>query len=109
MFQFQPPTNGFHGIGVLGRELMQIYNYHEQWWYSLFRLGDIWCDESSVTNMLYLRQLVQQFSNILMVDILVIMTPQYIKNKIRSVRIYNSSSGWSTMYAATEFSTIKYV
>ena len=96
-FSCTPPTNGFHGVGVLGisGRFITIVNSGGTHYFS-------WVTTSGTQHIYAIPTTsgatVQQYPN-------GCATCDYDSsaNKIR-VRIYNSStSAWSTMYAATEF------
>ena len=95
-FNSHPPTNGFHGIGVLGRSgrFITITNNGGTHYFAWVTSGGLSYQYAIPTTT---GATVQQYPN-------GCATCDYDStvNKIR-VRIYNSSSGWSTMYAATEF------
>tara|TARA_Y100000991_G_C21835570_1_gene290067 strand:- start:321 stop:713 length:393 start_codon:yes stop_codon:yes gene_type:complete len=96
-FSCTPPTNGFHGVGVLGRSgrFITIVNSGGTHYFSYVTTGGTSHQYAIPTTT---GATVQQYPN-------GCATCDYdsTANKIR-VRIYNSSSGWSTMYAATEYS-----
>lgn len=95
-FNCTPPTNGFHGVGVLGSSgrFITIVTSGSNHYFA-------WVTSSGTSTQYSIPTTtgatVQQYPN-------GAATCDYDStvNKIR-VRIYNSSTGWSTMYAATEF------
>jgi hypothetical protein len=95
----QPPANGFHGVGVLGRSgrFISIVNSGGTHYFAWVTTGGASLQYAIPTTT---GATVQQYPN-------GCATCDYDStvNKIR-VRIYNSSSGWSTMYAATEYSPV---
>ena len=95
----QPPNNGFHGVGVLGRSgrFISIVNNGGTHYFAWVTTGGASLQYAIPTTT---GATVQQYPN-------GCATCDYDStvNKIR-VRIYNSSSGWSTMYAATEYSPV---
>lgn len=95
-FSCTPPTNGFHGVGVLGTSgrFISIVNSGGTHYFSWVTTAGTSLQYAIPTTS---GATVQQYPN-------GCATCDYdsTANKIR-VRIYNSSSGWSAMYAATEY------